>query len=192
MLTDKIDNLTAKISHLNDRLDKRNQYIMTLEKRLEAVEANYDRLEQYSRRSNFRFHGIKESDNDDTTAKVMAIVNDTVAITYDTVNSDIDTSHRLWPKPASGERPKPVIVRFTCERLRDVVPRARRRVRDLGSVIYINEDLRQRRAKRASKARQLKKEHNFADCWTYNGRVMINTVWNVVRELRTNLDLNKY
>ena len=46
--------------------------ISELEKRLITVETNYDGLEQYSRCSDLRFHGIDESDNDNTTAKVIA------------------------------------------------------------------------------------------------------------------------
>ena len=87
------------------------------------METNYDRLEQYSRRSNLRFHGIDETDNDDTTAKVMAIANDVMKVTPPIGIGDIVTSHRLG-KPSAGGRPRPVIVRFTDIRPRDVILRA--------------------------------------------------------------------
>ena len=189
VLADKIDGLTAKISVLTDRLEKRDAYIDELEKRLTTVETNYDRLEQYSRRSNLRFHGIDETDNDDTTAKVMAIANDVMKVTPPIGIGDIVTSHRLG-KPSAGGRPRPVIVRFTDNRPRDVILRAKRQLRDSGSLIFVNEDLTQHRAKLASKTRQLKKEHKIADCWTYNGRVMLKTTNNAVREVLTDADLN--
>ena len=47
-LTDRLDTLTEKISHLNERLDKKYEYIAALEARLSSVEADLDQLEQYS------------------------------------------------------------------------------------------------------------------------------------------------
>lgn len=192
VLADKIDTLTAKISNLHERLEKKDQYIETLEKRLAAVEANNDRLEQYSRRCNVRIQGIEEIDSEDITAKVMAIVNDTMALTPPVTNNDIVTSHRLGPKPAAGERPRSVIVQFTCARLRDAVLRSRQKLRSHGSVVFVNEDLTKHRAQLASKTRRLKKEHKISDCWTYNGRVMVKSVSNDVREVHTDAELSKY
>ena len=117
VLADKIDGLTAKISTLTDRLAQRDDYIRELEKRVTTVETNYDRLEQYSRRSNLRFHGIDESDNDDTTAKVLAIANGIMKV-----------------EP-------PLLI---------------------------------------------------GDCWTFNGRVMLKTTDNAVREVLTEADLVNY
>ena len=68
VLAEKIYGLPAKISTLIDCLEKRNAYIDELEKRLTTMETNYNRFEQYSRHSNLTFHGIEDSENDDTTA----------------------------------------------------------------------------------------------------------------------------
>ena len=191
VLADKIDGLTAKISTLTDRLAQRDDYIRELEKRVTTVETNYDRLEQYSRRSNLRFHGIDESDNDDTTAKVLAIANGIMKVEPPLLIGDIVTSHRLG-KPSAGGKPRPVIVRFTDNRPRDVILRAKRQLRDSRSQIFVNEDLTQHRAKLASKTRQLKKDHKIGDCWTFNGRVMLKTTDNAVREVLTEADLVNY
>ena len=61
-LTDKLDTLSEKISQLNERLEKKDQYIAALETRLFSCEADLDQLEQYSRRTNLRFFGVLESE----------------------------------------------------------------------------------------------------------------------------------
>lgn len=101
MLADKIENLTAKISHPNDRLDKKYQHITTLKKRLSAVEADNDWLEQYSRRSNLRFNGMEETSKEDTTAKVVTFVNDTIALSPPIMTSSPATD--LGLSPSLGE-----------------------------------------------------------------------------------------
>ena len=191
VLADKIDGLTTKISTLTDRLAQRDDYIRELEKRVTTVETNYDRLEQYSRCSNLRFHGIDESDNDDTTAKVIAIANGIMKVEPPIGIGDIVTSHRLG-KPSAGGKPRPVIVRFTDNRPRDVILQAKRQLLDSRSQIFVNENLTQHRAKLASKTRQLKKDHKIGDCWTFNGRVMLKTTDNAVREVLTEADCNIY
>ena len=116
VLADKSDGLTTKLSTLTDRLEKRDAHSNELEKRLTTVVTNYDQVEHYSRRSNLRFHGIDETENDDTTTKVIAIVNDTMKVAPPIDIGDIVTSHRLGPKPSTGGRPRPVIIRCTdCE-----------------------------------------------------------------------------
>ena len=95
-LTDTLDSLAETIAKLNDRLDKKYVYIADLEARLSSVVADLDLLEQYSRRSNLRFFGIPESDGrEDTTGKLLSIVNDTMGVTPPIVNADVVTSHRL-------------------------------------------------------------------------------------------------
>ena len=61
LLTDQLDSLTEKNFMLNERLDKKDEYIAALEARLSLVEADLDQLEQYSRRSNLQFFGIPAS-----------------------------------------------------------------------------------------------------------------------------------
>ena len=101
--------LTAKISTLTDRLEKRDAHRNELEKRLTTVETNYDQVEHYSRRSNLRFHGIDETENDDTTTKVIAIVNDTMKVAPPIDIGDIVTSnplgHKQCQRLASTRRP---------------------------------------------------------------------------------------
>ena len=78
--------------------------------------------------------------------------------------------------------------------VRDVVILARRRLRgnNNASLIYINEDLAQRRASLAKKNRQLKTSRKINDCWMYNGKVTIKTLDNLIREVHADTDLEIY
>ena len=197
-LTDKLDLLTETIAKLNDRLDKKDIYIAALEARLSLVEDSLDQLEQYSRRSNLRFFGIPESDGgEDTTGKLLAIVNETMGVTPPIVSADVVTSHRLGrrlPGADAHARPRPVIVKFATTHVRDVVIRARRRLRESGRgpTLYVNEDLTRRRATLAKKTRELKKEKKITDCWTYNGKVLVKIIDGTVKEIRADIDLSGY
>ena len=64
---------------------------------------------------------------------------------------------------------------FTCKRPLDVILRAKRQLRDNGSLIFVNEHRTQHRAKLASNTRQVMKDKKIADCWTSNRGVMTNT-----------------
>ena len=81
-LSDKLDKLTEIIAGLTSQLENKEMKITALEERVERLERECDRLEQYSRRANLRFSGIPETgEGEDTTAKVVDIINTKMAFT---------------------------------------------------------------------------------------------------------------
>ena len=89
-LTDKLDILTEQISQLSERLEKKDKYIAALEAILSSCEADLDQLELYSRRTNLRFFGIPESETgENTTGKLLSIVNETMGVTPPIVSAVI-------------------------------------------------------------------------------------------------------
>ena len=125
------------------------------------------------------------------------IVNETMGVTPPIVSADVVTSHRLGRRVPGADiqtRPRPVIVKFATAHVRDVVIRARRRLRESGDgpTVYVNEDLTRRRAALAKKTRQLKKSRKINDCWTFNGKVVVKTIDGVVKEIRSDVDLTGY
>ena len=197
-LTNKLDTLTKQISQLNERLEKKDKYIAALEARLSSCETDLDQLEQYSRRTNLRFFGIPESETgENTNGKLLSIVNESMGVTPPIVSADVVTSHRLGRRVPGADiqtRPRPVIVKFATAHVRDVVIRARRRLRESGDgpTVYVNEDLTRRRAALAKKTRQLKKSRKINDCWTFNGKVVVKTIDGVMKEIRSDVDLTGY
>lgn len=107
---------------------------------------------------------------------------------------DIVISHRLGKRAETGDRHRVVIVRFNRVNVCDEVIPARSRLRNSVSEnqhqIFVNEDLTQRRAALASATRQLKRAKKIADCWTYNGKVVIKTLANTIRVIHTQEDMN--
>ena len=131
-LTDKLDTLTEIKSQLNEWLGKKDEYFAALDGRLSSVEADIEQLEQYSIKTNLLLFGIPESETgENTTGKLLSIVNETTGVTPPIVNADVVTSHRLrrrMPGPDAQTRTRPVIVKFAKTHVRDVVIRARRRM----------------------------------------------------------------
>ena len=81
-LSDKLDKLTRTIADLTSQLETKEKKITALEERVERLEGDCDRVEEYSRRGNLRFSGIPETgEGEDTTAKVVEIINTKMAFT---------------------------------------------------------------------------------------------------------------
>ena len=164
-LSDKLDKLTETIAGLTSQLENKEIKITALEERVERLEGECDILEQYSRRGNLRHPWEKK---------------------------DILVSHRLGKRSDTGDRRRVVIVRFNKVTVRDGVIRARRRLRNNDSTeqIYVNDDLTQRRAALAAATRQMKKTHKINDCWTYNGKIVIKTLTNIIKVINTEAEID--
>ena len=55
VLSDKLDKLTQTIAGLTSQLENKETKISALEERVERLEVECDKMEQYSRRGNLRF-----------------------------------------------------------------------------------------------------------------------------------------
>ena len=95
-------------------------------------------------------------------------------------------------------RKRAVIVRFRSEAVRDEVFRARARTRlkdhnrqNNDDLVHVNEDPMAKRAMLAYRMRQLKRQKQVADCWTYAGRVLVKTNNGIVKEIVAEQDLLK-
>ena len=132
-LSDKLDHLSAQGEVLTKQLATKEQRITELEKKVATLEAQTDAVEQYSCRVNLRFHGIPDSDGEDTDSRIITLINEQINVEPRVQNTDIERSHRVGPKLDKQERRRvrPIIVRFAKERTRDVVYRARFRLKDV-------------------------------------------------------------
>ncbi len=63
--------------------------------RVESLEAEADRQEQYSRWPNMRFQGVPESTEGSTDQKIIRLCNEAMGLTPPLIVDDIEHSHRL-------------------------------------------------------------------------------------------------
>ncbi len=194
-LSKQLKGLNDQIVRLQQQLAAKDEKIKTLEERVIKLEVDSDAVEQYSRRANLQIRGIAECNGgEDTDQLVLNIINDNMGLVVE--RDDIERSHRLGRKTDGNGRPRtrPVIVRFTTERLRDDVFKARTKLKlynnnHRDSPIYINDDLTARRAKLSFDTRILKREKRIQDCWTAFGKVVVKTTTNLIKEIKSQADL---
>ena len=200
-LSDKLDQLSAQVEVLTKQLATKEQRISELEKKVATLEAQTDAVEQYSRRANLSFQGrpIPDSDEEDTDSLIITLINEQINVEPRVQNTDIERSHRVGPKldKQGRRRVRPIIVRFAKERTRDVVYRARFRLKDVNAKrplekIFINEDLMSTRASLAEEARSIKKAGKIQDTWTYNGNILIKNARSDIIQVREFADLASY
>ena len=102
-----------------DELKTENRHMKI---QLAALRDQLDVTEQYSRRNCLIFHGVPEEEGESTNKKVMDIVRNKMAVSFEKAGiKGIDRSHRLekWnvtrlPKAATAHKkgPRPIIVKF--------------------------------------------------------------------------------
>ena len=135
-------------------------------KKIVKLTKETERLEQYSRRYNLSVEGIEYSEGENTNQKVMGIFR---AIGANISYQDIDRSHRngQW----RGNRPPPILVKFTRHDAKDDIYFRRDKLRNLSRFrhVFINENLT---AKRSRIFREVRKEKSW-DSWTYDGRIYV-------------------
>ena len=189
-MNDTIEALTKTISEKDARIQQ-------LERKVDTIEQEMDRLEQYTRRSNLVFRGIAETgQGENTDAKILSLVNS--EITPALALSDIARSHRLGKKREGTGNRRAIIVRFNADRVRDCVYRGRANLKDYNQQhrdhpVLINDDLTARRSKLSFECRQLKKEKNISDTWTYYyGKLIVKDLSSNVSEVTCEVDLCRY
>lgn len=186
-----------QLQPLRDELRQRDEVISSLKKNVHSLEQQIDDLEQYSRRESVRIAGIPENENENTDEIVLDVCS-SMKLEPMLKPEDISVSHRVGKKDPNRS-PRQIIVRFTSRKARERVYRSRTALRDVNRArtgpnattpgIFINEDLTSRRAKLASKARQMAKDGQFRDTWTYMGNVIVKDQHNRITRINKESDL---
>ena len=129
-LAAKIDDLYGVIGRLSKSIEAKDDKIKTLENKVDVKEREIDNLEQYTRRPNLRISGIPDTgEGEDTTEKVLAVINGKLGLAPPLLPQHAERSHRVG-RQVDRQHPRPVFVRFTSERTRDIVYRARAALKD--------------------------------------------------------------
>ena len=198
-LANKIDLTNAKLTKLSAQLAERDEHIAELDKKVSTLEFELDELQQYTRRPNLRIQGIEEDfRGEDLERKVLAVINSHMKVDPPVERKDIERCHRLGRVDAQKNQPRTSIVRFASERVRDSVYRARGGLkdynskRDVGSKVFINEDLTKSRSKLAYEARRLKKQNKINDCWTASGRILVKDKQDKIVQICSDNDIKQF
>ena len=163
--------LEKQVLELKEIVTTKETQITSLEERVKSLESKIDDQEQYSRRNTLRINGINESEQENTTSVALGLFNKEMAL--DIQLTDVDRVHRIGKKDQDGKC-RPILVKFTSYRARDAVFRAKSRLKkDQTRKIFINEDLTKARSTVFYKARQMRKAKQVADCWTFDGKILL-------------------
>lgn len=140
--------------------------LTSLQKQVEVLTREVDKLEMNRRRKMFLFHGVAEKKTEDTTALITGIVADYLNLT-NFASSCITSSYRLG-RSLGDDKPRPIVVKFANIQVRDSVWFAKTRLKGTG--ITESEFL--------SKYRHevfLESRHRFGigKCWTHGGSINI-------------------
>ena len=149
--------------------------VTAMEGKLSALDSNnkalsdeMDALEQYSRRNCLLFHGVPETDADDTTESVISLCKGKLDV--DVSRDLIDRSHRLGQRhfgPSGEYKPRPIIVKFRSYETRRSVFSAKRLLK--GTKFVVTENLTRRRNDLLKKVRSL---DTVSCAWTTDGRIV--------------------
>lgn len=207
----KIADLTGTINMLRDDLKSRDKIINDLVGRNnclahdnEKLTAKIMELENYQRRDNLVFSGldvnfanVASSDDESATNIVNQIVSFCNAhLSVPVQPADISVAHLLPARRNVDSAPRQVIVRFTRRCMRDLVYRARMKLKEFnrshGKKIYVNEDMSPASRLIFKEARQLFKNKLIKGCWTRTGKVMLKTLQDTEVEIKKREDLEPF
>ncbi|XP_069360041.1 uncharacterized protein [Maniola hyperantus] len=137
----------------------------TLQRQVEFLGTEVDRLEMRRRRKMLLVHGVGEEKSEDVTSRVCNVVGEHLGVTGFSVAA-IKSSHRLG-RP-SEKKPRPIVVKFADVALRDKVWFSKTGFK--GSGITVSEFLTKSRHGVFMEARQ---RFGINKCWTRDGCIHI-------------------
>jgi len=202
--------------------DALTQKIIDLEEANSTLEARLDEVANYYRMSNLVVHGLPETSyagsvsgadvqsempppsqsSQDTVTSIVNLCNDRLGLAVD--ETAISSAYRIPRGKKDAHRP--IIVRFTSQRVRNSILAARKSLRSENAEpgsgkIFINEHLTRMSAAIFARTRALLKEGKIVATWTMNGTVYVRRSEThgekpkkilALRDLRSNLTRNTY
>ncbi|KAH7945544.1 hypothetical protein HPB49_012180 [Dermacentor silvarum] len=172
MLSDKYDEFAT-------RLNKQDQAINNLQKKVTEIEAGNAReemprlkkelneLQQYSRRQNLEVHGIQVITNENLLAVVNS-VGESLGL-QELTDSDIDSIHRL---PSRPNRVPPIIIRFATRKMKEQWKAKAKLLRERESDVRFFENLTPLNKKLLYLARAKAVEIGYEFVWEHRGTVL--------------------
>ncbi|KAL1250589.1 hypothetical protein QQF64_018385 [Cirrhinus molitorella] len=137
----RIDSLESGLTEVSERLELLEATCSGISKDNESLRAKLSDLEGRSRRQNVRIVGLPESiEGPRPTAFFSTLLVEVLGDQILSSPPELDRAHRTpAPKPAPGQRPRPVILRFHRYQVKDLVIRESRKK---GVLIYQGHTIR--------------------------------------------------
>ncbi|XP_045541403.1 protein unc-13 homolog C-like [Papilio machaon] len=137
----------------------------TMQKQIEFLSRDIDRMELQRRRKIILLHGISEDKTEDTAEVVSKLISNKLKVP-DASTSCISRCHRLGR--TAGKKPRPIIVKFREVSMRDKTWFSKTKLK--GSGITQSEFLTRNRHNIFLEAR---KRHGITNCWTKDGIIHV-------------------
>ena len=139
--------------------------LSSLQKQVELLTLEVDRMEMSRRRKILLFHGVRENKSEDVGALVTSIVTDDLDLTNFS-SSCISSVYRLGR--LHEDKPRPIVVKFSTPQVRHNIWVAKSKLK--GSGITLSEFLTKTRHDVFMAARQ---RFGVGKCWTRDGSINI-------------------
>nr|XP_054775106.1 uncharacterized protein LOC129283295 [Lytechinus pictus] len=179
-LRERLEQTESKVMDLETELQTQASILTSLQKEkvsttdaIKSLKAKLNEEEQYLRRNCLRLYGILESDYEDTDAVMVNLANKDLGVNV--TLGDIDRSHRVGAprRPVDKMKPpRPIIVKFSSYRVRNLVIKNRKRLK--GKHIGIEEDLTATNIILLQKAKdEMKNKSNVTAAWSTDGKITV-------------------
>ena len=190
-LTTAVRELKSDNVRLKGQIEVVSKENTRLSKSIEDQGRRLDELESYSRSDNLIIRGLAERSAAEISTGAPALddasgstlrdshgsVEETVmafcseALGVKVLQQDISTAHRL--KAGPKDKIRPIIVRFTNRRVRDVVYHAKKQLKNSREHIYISEHLTKNNSDLFFESRKLLKDKKIFGTWTQGDQVYV-------------------
>lgn len=164
-ITDTVsDEINTKLNEIEEKINNLEQQVLLVTEQNKNLQAENEKLEQYSRRNSLRIMGIEEGTNENTENIVLQLLAN--KLTLSVLPEHVDRCHRVGD-PRKGMC-RPIIIKFTSYRYRNMVFMNKKKLQ--GTKITIKEDLTKFRLNLYKKACE---EFHFKNVWTQDGTVFV-------------------
>ena len=163
-LSTKFDKLEEERIKQDNRINKLEDNIGKLVDENKILKESIDELEQYSRRNCLLFHGLKESDSENTDKAVIDTIQKEMKI--DISEQDLDRTHRIGKASRNDGKSRPIIVKFARYAVRNHIYKNKRVLK--GKNLLITESLTERRVKALKDAQA---QFGTTNVWTSDGQI---------------------
>lgn len=153
-----------------------------LKAQVELLLLGLDRHEMASRRKVVLLHGVREENEDVHPSWAVSLLSDKLKLPNMSTN-DIESCHRLG---SNTKKPRPLLIRFNSYRLRNEVWNSKTKLK--GSGLTLSEFLTKPRHSVFMEAR---KHFGIRNCWTSDGKIVVQLPNNQRRKFECIVELRK-